>query len=323
MDQIVSFSPKVTLPGTVLPWGPHPACVVWPPLPDAELRALAKDIKLNGLHEPITLTPDGLLLDGRNRALACIMAGVEPHTVIYGGDPWLFSLSINRHRRHMSADQLALVAATLATAAHGGDRGNQHTGGKGSNEPLPTIAKAAEQVGVTETAVKAAKAVLQGGTVEEVAAVRAGTVKVRAMAARIRKRKRAPAAPEAKPEPEPVKTTPARDPNDVLGGRMYDEYAGDKKYRLLPQMAAAFNVEPSVAREALRGLGDCVIKRKTKGQLLEYKIMRDSEADMLSAIAAKDLKIIELETRLAELVAQLDQLTAPAQATAPAMAMVA
>jgi ParB-like chromosome segregation protein Spo0J len=43
-----------------------------------ELRELANDIAANGLRDPVTLTPDGLLLDGRNRALACETVGLEP-----------------------------------------------------------------------------------------------------------------------------------------------------------------------------------------------------------------------------------------------------
>jgi hypothetical protein len=93
----------------------HPACAVWPEMQPEVLRELADDIVLNGLHKPLTLAPDGRLLDGRNRALACELVGVEPSTVVYDGDPALFSLSKNKHRRHMTQDQIALVAATLAT----------------------------------------------------------------------------------------------------------------------------------------------------------------------------------------------------------------
>jgi hypothetical protein len=82
----------------------------------AELR---DDIAARGLRDPITLTPDGLLLDGRNRALACVMAGVEPDTVVYDGDPWLFSLSRNKHRRHLTVDEIAMVAAQMVTTSRG------------------------------------------------------------------------------------------------------------------------------------------------------------------------------------------------------------
>jgi hypothetical protein len=92
----------------------HPACAAWPPMKPEELRELAGDITACGMRDPLTLTLEGLLLDGRNRALACEMAGIEPATTTFDGDPWLFSLSRNKHRRHMSIDQIALVAARLA-----------------------------------------------------------------------------------------------------------------------------------------------------------------------------------------------------------------
>jgi hypothetical protein len=142
---------------------------------------------------------------------------------------------------------------------------------------------------------------------------------------RVRERNRAPAASKSTSKSNSnsnsIKTPTARDPNEILAGRMYDQYAGDKKYRPLPKMAAAFDAEPSEVREALKSLGGCVISRKTNGQT-EYKIMRDTEADMLSALAAKDAKIAKLEARIAELEAEIEQLPAPAMATAPAMAMV-
>jgi hypothetical protein len=59
-----------TLSGAGLPWELHEACAAWPGMSQSDLRALADDIAAHGLHDPITLTPDGFLLDGRNRALA-------------------------------------------------------------------------------------------------------------------------------------------------------------------------------------------------------------------------------------------------------------
>ncbi len=55
----------------------HPACKLFPVLNDNELRKLADDIKVNGLHNPIVLL-DGKILDGRNRHAACKIAKVRP-----------------------------------------------------------------------------------------------------------------------------------------------------------------------------------------------------------------------------------------------------
>jgi hypothetical protein len=154
------------LPGAGLIWKLHPACAAWPEMSPSELRDLANDIAANGQHDPITLTTNNLLLDGRNRALACVMLGIDPALVVYEGDPWLFSLSRNKHRRHMAEAEVALVAASLATKPLGA---NQHEGGY---KKLPSIKEAAIAVGVPETAIKAAKVVLNSGTPEEIASVR-------------------------------------------------------------------------------------------------------------------------------------------------------
>ena len=102
----------------------HPACAAWPQMDESALADLANDIKANGLIEPIVLL-DGQILDGRNRALACERAGVEPRYVDFDGpDPTAFSISKNQRRRHiMSKAQLALIGDTLATLKHGS---NQH-----------------------------------------------------------------------------------------------------------------------------------------------------------------------------------------------------
>ena len=125
----------------------HPACSAWPTMKPEGLRELADDITANGLRDPVTLTPDDLLLDGRNRALACEMAGVEPATTIFDGDPWLFSLSRNKHRRHMTVDQIAMVVANMATLPRGKPK---HA--NPSNEGI-SAAVAAKAAGVPETAI--------------------------------------------------------------------------------------------------------------------------------------------------------------------------
>ena len=63
----------------------HAACLLFPKLPDAELRQLAADIKSNGLRNPIVRL-DGKILDGRNRFYACRLAGVKPSFVAFAGD---------------------------------------------------------------------------------------------------------------------------------------------------------------------------------------------------------------------------------------------
>ncbi len=96
-------------------WPVHPAAELFPLLGDAELTELADDIRANGLIEPVWLFDDPqlgtVLLDGRNRAQACEIAGVRVETRRYtGDDPITFSISQNLKRRHLTAGQRAFLA---------------------------------------------------------------------------------------------------------------------------------------------------------------------------------------------------------------------
>jgi ParB/Sulfiredoxin domain len=166
----------------------HPACAAWPEMEPRALAELSDDIFEHGLREPITITPANEILDGRNRDLACLQAGVEPTFVVYEGDPYLFSLSKNKHRRHMSASDIAMVAAGLATRDRVGERGADGKFTDGSKEL--SVAEAAKAAGIPETAVKRAKVVLDHGTPEEIEAVKTGKAKLRPTADAVRARKK-------------------------------------------------------------------------------------------------------------------------------------
>jgi ParB-like chromosome segregation protein Spo0J len=90
---------------------PHPAANIFPMMAGDELQALADDIKANGLRHPITKTTDGQLLDGRNRAAACKLAGIEPEYESYDGDALTLVVSENVRHRHLGASQKAIAAA--------------------------------------------------------------------------------------------------------------------------------------------------------------------------------------------------------------------
>lgn len=94
--------------------GVHPYADKFPMLPDAELEELAESIKQNGQRQPIVLTEDGLIIDGRNRAKACEMVNVEPEVTVYEGDDLAeYVIDSNTSRRHMSTGARAMATALV------------------------------------------------------------------------------------------------------------------------------------------------------------------------------------------------------------------
>src|SRR3954471_20506117 len=83
----------------------HPVADLWPLLAEAELAALAEDIRANGLRYPVWRHRDGRIIDGRNRWLACERAGVECPSETYRGKDGAalvgFVVSLNEKRRHL------------------------------------------------------------------------------------------------------------------------------------------------------------------------------------------------------------------------------
>ena len=88
----------------------HPIADIWPMMSDDDLQGLSNDIKHQGLLTPVWLYEDKIL-DGRNRAKACQIAGVKVETKTYTGDnPVAFAFSLNEKRRHLSSGARAALA---------------------------------------------------------------------------------------------------------------------------------------------------------------------------------------------------------------------
>jgi ParB-like chromosome segregation protein Spo0J len=150
----------------------HDLCKIMPPHTKEEFEELKEDIRKNKLQAPI-MTLDGKILDGRGRYNACVelaKEGVETgfRTELYTGpDPRRYVVSANVKRRHLNESQRALIAAQLATYAHGGDRS------KASIDAL-TQQEAAKLLNVSEPSVERATNVLKNGVPALVEAVKAG-----------------------------------------------------------------------------------------------------------------------------------------------------
>lgn len=134
----------------------HPLAELFPLMEQAEIQALADDIKANGMKSKISLL-DGKILDGRNRYRACLLAEVEPVFVEFkGSDPLAHVVSLNLHRRQLTASQRAMVAAKIAALPHGGDRKSDQA----ANVPLETQEGAAKKLHVSPRYVRAAKQII-------------------------------------------------------------------------------------------------------------------------------------------------------------------
>jgi ParB-like nuclease family protein len=168
----------------------HPAALAFPEMSTSELQELADDIKQNGLVHPVVRNGEDLVLDGRNRLKVCEVAGVEPRFEIYRGDnPVAFIVSVNLKRRHLNESQRALVAARLATLAHGA---NKTPSGKFAARPdAVTQAAAAAMLNISQRSIRHATIVRDSGKPELIRDVEQGKVSVSA------------AAKQAKPKPQP------------------------------------------------------------------------------------------------------------------------
>jgi len=161
---------------------PHPFADVFPMLDESELQKLADDILENGQHQPILVTEDGLILDGRNRWAACVRAATSPVTkVIQGDDDELLKLvlSMNLHRRHLNESQRGMVAAKLADLKPG------QRASKKSAAGIPAAGgvsqqEAAKALNVSRDTVQGCAKIRREGSPETVAKVERGELSANA-----------------------------------------------------------------------------------------------------------------------------------------------
>lgn len=159
----------------------HPAAELFPLLMGEPFMELVSDIREHGLREPIVFTPDGQLLDGRNRYRACKkIRDEEPTRRTEHSEPWAYVISTNVHRRHLSESQRAMIAARIAERHRGGISGtNPPAGGLPVQLPPPPSRKEASALlNVGTTSIDRGRQVLQHGVKGLQHAVESGLVPV-------------------------------------------------------------------------------------------------------------------------------------------------
>ncbi len=127
----------------------HPASSIFPLLDGEDLDDLVEDIRENGLRVPILVDRHGRIIDGRNRQVACLMAGVEPRyeTCDVTDDAEIARLvwSLNEKRRHLTAGQRTAAALKLEEVveqfrkeAEQRKAQGQKSGGRGKKKTFPS-----------------------------------------------------------------------------------------------------------------------------------------------------------------------------------------
>lgn len=127
----------------------HEAAKLFPLFSNDDLKELTKDIKENGLLNPVVLF-ENQVLDGRNRLLACGLSGVEPkftQWVQNGTSPLSWVISQNLFRRQLTAGQKAAVAVEAKPMLEAEAKKNLSTSGPGVYGGKPKTANIKNDIG--------------------------------------------------------------------------------------------------------------------------------------------------------------------------------
>lgn len=95
----------------------HPAAEMFPLMDHDEYIALKDSIRANGLYQKVKITPDDLVLDGRNRMRACTELGIVPEFEIYDGNPYEYVWALNGARRDINPGQKAAIRLKIDRAS--------------------------------------------------------------------------------------------------------------------------------------------------------------------------------------------------------------
>lgn len=269
--------------GKAMTYKQHPLSAAFPAMPADEFQRLVDDIDNCGQREPATMF-DGMVLDGWHRVRACASLGIAPKTVNLpvDEDPVAWVKSRNLHRRHLNASQRALAVAECESWAPAGRPGNSAPGA----EFPATSAKMAKEADTSVRTISQAKVVAAKATSEVKAAVKAGTMSIKAAAETTK-----PASDATKkPAPKQVKAPEVDDgeidnlrdtvrtlseDNTRLGDRLAAEAmdASEEERTAASQTIAELRRENAALRAQLDG-----VKSQLNAYLVENRELKKSVA---------------------------------------------
>ena len=144
----------------------HPLSEIWGSIPTEAVRALYEDIAKHGVLDPVIWIYEGQVLDGWNRYTCHNLAKLKNPDLpslefreYNGDDPWGFTISRNRHRRHLTAAQVLTI---LADGQQLAGVGNPHFRNVAELDAL-TSAELARQAGVSTRTVDDWRGWILGG----------------------------------------------------------------------------------------------------------------------------------------------------------------
>lgn len=140
----------------------HPAALLFAPSDEATLNKLVSSIRREGQRKAITVTPDGMLLEGRGRWKACQRLGITPITRVERGDPWLYTITQNRpYLDTLAYNHRVMVVGKVPQL---GQAGRNRT--SRNYEDPPTLTELSEVSGLTRHAIARAKTILDNCVLE-------------------------------------------------------------------------------------------------------------------------------------------------------------
>jgi len=154
----------------------HRFADIFPMIEGNEFEQLKADIKEHGLLQPIILY-EGKILDGRNRYKAVMELNLPIKTIEYEGTkPLEYVISGNLKRRHLTADQRAVIAQEVMPMLEEEARKRMSAGGRGDKIVTPSKSReeASKMFNVGTTYIQQIKKLKESGKQEKVEAIRTG-----------------------------------------------------------------------------------------------------------------------------------------------------
>jgi hypothetical protein len=173
-----------------------------PKISESDYKRIKESIKVNGLHVPLIVNENGVLLDGYTRLRACNELGIKPRIISRKFEDAFteqeFIIEVNLKRRHLvpfqvielgykleeiernSAQKRQSIAGKIYGRGKNGKRGVDISLASGDaklfldEEKGKTAAKIADKIGVSQTTYERGKKIIEEGTDEQKDALRTG-----------------------------------------------------------------------------------------------------------------------------------------------------